>query len=526
MEFYKYLIIYIAVFVGSVLLFLGIKNIKLKSSKKSLFMATLLSVLFFSSCSDAQVTNNDNSVFIEQSDKIIKLNELADWQKIKVMWQELNNVPPENFSSYTEPLNPKNVSYQFKFDNNEIKKQQLDSLISINLQNIKNSNILTDDELWAVEIIFKKRIEFLYTVNFMIFSHFLPPKINTNLEASLEKLEFKIDTLINMQNNAVIDEVEFKEAINVISAELKNILTVSVILSDYNDYIFEGNYDDENTVENNLMYFENHFKTTIDKHGSSSKYQQIYDDINSDLNKITDAIEGIDEVVADLLGNQNTRIIVIEKTQAYSDFKEFWHQIDTIYREDYSIQKFDFEVFERIEDMKIKLDEYIVNLYDTKLLTVKEVEVIEELTLIRLNAIGGPNLYTRMYIQDAYYPTSIFEFEKKIDVLLNLKEDGLIDEVEYKNALQDVFNLSNKSIMLYMIFKQPIFGSYTENQFDNDITAFDYIDDLTEVFQNIIDNDETLTQSYTDFYNSISEQLLEVNTAMPFVHQFIKSLEN
>lgn len=313
-----------AFIVGSILLFFGVKdlNIKIKNNG-SFFIATLLAVLFFSSCANSQVSNSNTPLFVEQSDRIIKLNESTAWQEFKALWQQLDNVSPDANVSNSKDLFINDLTYVYSIDYDQVSRDSLTLLFEKQLKELKKINLLSDDELFALEILVEKRIDFLFLVNPSVFSHFMPPKINLNLEYSLENFELKIDTLIDMFNLSVIDEVELKKAMNLISAEVKNILTVSIILSKYQDYIYEGSYTDSNSVENNKMYFENHFKTLLDSNNASKDYQKSYNDITSNLNRIDASVEGVDEILVDLLFNKNSRFDAFVNTDAYVKFKEF-----------------------------------------------------------------------------------------------------------------------------------------------------------------------------------------------------------
>jgi len=117
-------------------------------------------MLLFSSCAESQIPKNDDTILLNQSDKIIKLNNSSDWQEIKALWQELNNVPPTSFSSNNSPLDKNAVSYQFSSNINISTSDSLNNILDEQIQKIELLNLLTEDELFAVNCCFKN--EFLF----------------------------------------------------------------------------------------------------------------------------------------------------------------------------------------------------------------------------------------------------------------------------------------------------------------------------------------------------------------------------
>ncbi|MBN2662987.1 MAG: hypothetical protein JXR68_05005 [Bacteroidales bacterium] len=527
MEFYKNLVIVLALIVGFVLLFFGVKDLNIrKKNNGSFFIATLLAVLFFSSCANSQVSNSNIPLFVEQSDRIIKLNKLNTWQQFKALWQQLDNVAPDANVSYSKNTFINDLTYVYSFNSDPVSRDSLTLLFEKQIKELKKTNLLSDDELFALETLVKKRIDFLFLVNFSVFSHFMPPKINLNLEYSLENFELKIDTLVDMFNHSVIDEVELYKAMETITAEVKNILTVSTILSKYQYFIFEGSYADSNSVENNLMYFENHFKILLDSNDASVDYQKKYDDITSNLSRMDSAINGVDEILVDLLFNKNSRFDVFVNTDAYIQFKQFWYNIDTIQKNNYSGSDFNYNKYDHIGNMIAKLDNYILQISETKLFSTVELDLIKQLTLMRLNALQGPNLYTRMYIPVSYFPSTIFEFENKIDNLLLLKSSNDIDESMFQQSLSQLFSVSNNSIILYFINSTALYKIPDDDFQDVDYNLNNYNQIISNHYQNLISSNPDLTDELTIEHNKLISKLLEVTTALPTLNQFIKIMED
>ncbi|MBN2892873.1 MAG: hypothetical protein JXL97_13480 [Bacteroidales bacterium] len=530
MDIYKNIIIISAVLIGSVLLFLGIKDLKLNKVKKGgLFWATLLSVLFFSSCANSQTNISDNEIPIEQSKRVLKLNETSEWQQFKAFWQSLDNEAP-NFEVFVDNGKISSFeSYNYGFFSDEDKFNNATTELEENIKNLKNTKLIGDKELEILNFICQERIKNLFVFNSQLISHFAPPKIVLNHSASLENLELKIDTLLGLSANNLITAEELDNSLKNINTEIQNILVTSTILSNYNTYIYEGNAFDENTVENNKLYFENHFKKLIEKEGENGESKKTYDEINAELETVEQSFINIEELINDLIENKNSRVVAFEKTDAYTDFKTFWTKIDKIEQNNDLENNYSYENYEKIDSIKRQLIFKIKLIEKTKLFSPLEIEILSLLTKTRLESIQGPNLYTRAIMPLTYTPRAVFEMESKINVLLEMKSKNQIDENEYNSALTEIFTLSDNVIILsiinsnfffYPISEEPIKYSESPIEFYKETLKNHYLKLITENEDN-----KELTDDLTIKFKSSMEKLNEIQTALPTIHKLIESFE-
>jgi hypothetical protein len=521
---YKHLIVFVAIAIGTLLLFFGIRNINLKNKQSNIFWLTLLSVLVFNSCANSQNIKNENSnnMIIEQSDRVIKLNNSLDWQYFKTFWQELDNQVPNAFSTEKNGKMEKFYSYSSNFSDTDedLYKANIQEL-NLHIKNLKTTKLLTDNELMVLEIICKERIEFLFTFNSMSISHIMPSKINTNQNQSIDLIENKIDTLNLLLYQSIITKVEYDKTLENLNKEIENFLYITVILQNYKPYIYEGNYQDKNTLENNKAYFEDFFAKQNDK--------TEYNKIKEKLSLVESTFESIDELFNDLIINKESRILELQKTTAYNDLKKLWIEIDKIEPLDNEYSTSSYEDYNKRGDLRDKIPPLIENLEKTNLLTKSELNLLNMLIDNRIKALQGKNIYTRAYIIESYSPAMIFELEKKIDVLMKLKTDNNIDKKEYEKALSEVFNLSDEVIILSIINNNFMYDKIKEKDKNATGDLIDiYINILDEHFINLTKNNKNSKEFLTSIaenYKTSIEKLQEIKSVLPTIHKLIESFE-
>lgn len=175
--------------------------------------------------------------------------------------------------------------------------------------------------------------------------------------------------------------------------------------------------------------------------------------------------------------------------------------------------------------MIANLDNYILQISHTKLFSTVEINLIKQLTLMRLNALWFPNLYSRMYIPISYFPKNIFEFENKIDKLLLLKSSNVIDEAMFQQSLVQLFTISNNSIILYFINSTTSYKMPDDNLQDIDYNLNNYIQIISNHYQSLLSSNPDLIDELTLEHNKLISKLLEITTALPTLNQFIKIME-
>ncbi len=531
MEFYKHLIIFLASIIGFLLAFLGVKELKLKKSLKgNLFIITILSVLVFNSCVNGQNLNTDKSFTIEQSDRLKQLNNSVEWQEFKAFWQELDNIAPTAFFNYDNDEIINNFSYNYPNDTNNVSKaNKLTEELENHIKDLKKINLISEEELFSLQLICKERINYLFNKKPLLLLHIRPPKINNNLYNSLNNIELKIDTLINYSNEKIISEEEYLLALDNINKEIQNVLIISSILSNYGEYMFVGSYLDTNSAKVNKQYFEEYFSNLITKQGQNSEAKKIYENINDQLAVVEDSFTKFDELINDLIVNKTSRILEFKKTNAYKSFKKYWYRIDTISPQNGKYDVYNLKKFSRIGDVKDELKIKISQIKKTDLFSSTEIDLLERLTLDRLNKLQGPNMYTRALMPITYTPEAVFELEHKIDALLKLKNNQKIDEQEYEKSLTEIFNISNKILMISLINSNFFFNKIPEDNFDKTQTNVNaYIEILQKHLDKVVaenkENKNLVNQLKKNYRNTVN-RLLEINSAFITIHKLIESFE-
>jgi len=235
----KYFVFFIAFLVALIFIFFRIRNFNLKNNKKSnLFLFYLSLILSLNNCAKSQNNNiieNNFNISNMQNDKINKLKITDEWKNFKYFWQTLDTMNQVVTFNYT-----KNDSSDIYFKELEIHKKSLEKI-----------NILSKDEIDFLTIIVGERIDYLFNNNFsMLVSHIAPPKILTDKTASISDFESKIDILIELQKNELIDKVEFNKSLENIYYDVYNFMIMNTITI----YFPERYYVpySESTPENNL----------------------------------------------------------------------------------------------------------------------------------------------------------------------------------------------------------------------------------------------------------------------------------
>ncbi len=307
----KYIIVFIAISIALVLIFFGVKKLNIKTNKtQNIFILTILSVLTLNSCTNNTTNEQTNSQIVinsktmrKQSDRINKLNKTTEWTDFKTFWQKLDNIKPEILETNIDGKTSKIACYNYGFDKDRKKYQQLIDDLQIHIQKLSQIKLITENELKALEVICNERIKHLFLFNSLLISHMIPPQINTNIDNSLEKLELKIDTLIQLKNDKILNEDEYNKSLEKINNEVNNVITISTILSNYQGKIYEGGFFDDNTQENNKQYFEQHFKKRIDTEGENGKNAITYSEITAKLDDIENSFLTLDELINDLVSH-------------------------------------------------------------------------------------------------------------------------------------------------------------------------------------------------------------------------------
>jgi len=519
---YKNIIIFVAIIIGSILLFFGITELNIKNGRKGgLFLLTLLLVMTFSNCVNSQTFTPNKTSIIQQSDRIIELNKSLEWQYFKAFWQSLDNVIPNT----TVNINNKSIelfqSYNFNFNNDEDNFNKNIDELKKHLKILKQANIFSDTELLALETICRERITFLFTFNPMLVSHMISSQISINFNNSLESLENKIDILVQLEENDIISLDEYQKSLEIINNQIQNILIISTIATNYNIEFYEGNQIDKNTLEINKQYFENHFAKLIKNEGKAGNSQKKYLEITEKIKEIEQSFDSFDDIINDLLANKNSRIIVFEKTDAFKEFKQLWFKIDTLNQNESSNNT--NKRYQENQNLYNELGEIIKKIRNTNLFSDVETRLLYSLTNKRIEFLIGLNPYVRSVRPTTFSLNSALMLEDKIDVLSNLKSQNLIDQKEYDKALLEVFNFSDQLLISSFFYTYNFFAFDFPKKSDDAIESF--LKTLEHNYLELISENPDRKETLTINYKKSLDYVNQIKTAMPTIHKLIERLE-
>jgi hypothetical protein len=185
------------------------------------------------------------------------------------------------------------------------------------------------------------------------------------------------------------------------------------------------------------------------------------------------------------------RIIDLNKTTEWKEFKTFWKSIDRLepgtgfnfgsampylYTKDMIYDKL-YHIEDSLKKQIQVLNPGLQNLANKDLLDTLEVRLLREICLARVDYLcnGKASLMTRMVPSPSIIETenSIEMLEHRADLLLDLKKKGKIDTTEFNSALKNiqyeierfsVFNLFEKRFYTY----SNDFMGYNDHLVNND----------------------------------------------------------
>jgi hypothetical protein len=324
---YKYILIAIAFLIAFLLYFFGIR--KLSSAhlkKKSFFITSLLIALALIGCNVNSSSVNDSNT--DQMNKLIgkvdskrikELNKTKEWKEFKIFWKNLDNVEPSkgaginSFQSYSYA---ENEDYNQKYKMVDSLRKRNEELKN-NLNNLVKSNLLDPLEPIYLFNICNSRIQYIYYGNTSMMTRMMPSQGLIEKEKSLVMLEFKIDTLLNLEKKGKIDTSELKLAMDNILKEVRTVSILEILdqqkmLYYYPGYLDknENNSNDTNTiVDKTILDFNKSYKEFMKKYNASKadksqkELYERYDTIKRELDKYIAIYPQFCELIKDLIVN-------------------------------------------------------------------------------------------------------------------------------------------------------------------------------------------------------------------------------
>lgn len=305
------LVIMLSTAIAYILFIFGIRQIKLnKVNRYNLFLSTLFLMLGFLSLSKLNYAQENNSSVSEQpkktqqlqsSQRIAILNNAQEWKNFKVFWKMLDQIKPE-----------KTPQGQYEWF-----EKELQNVIS-GLKRLEKEKI-SPLEINLLEQICIDRIGCILYGRLLPFSRAVPPHIVYTEESLLRDLEMKIDKLIELKKESIINKKEFQQALLNIQEDIKAFCTLDTIRKQYHRQLLVpelGATDPTlpiyplDFIEAYISEFEKDYAEYLvkKKEGETSKEEEIYyKDIDQKyletkqaLEELKTALPGLNELVADL----------------------------------------------------------------------------------------------------------------------------------------------------------------------------------------------------------------------------------
>ncbi|MFH0867425.1 MAG: hypothetical protein V1904_14630 [Bacteroidota bacterium] len=289
----KYLILFLAVISAVVLYHTGFKNLKLK--KKNFFYTSLLIALTFLGCNFAETNardpkrdeeQNKNEYGKDDPEFIKELNETTEWKEFKLFWKTIDQieaaqgVTPDSYNGYITKSGD-NYSSTYKIADSLTKRTKLYESF---LKKLSSDKLLDTLESRLLINMCYERIDYIcYGFKSMMMRMVVHPGI-TQKEHTMAKIEFRIDTIINLELQGKIESSEMNRALANTHLEIKNFGVLDII-GKYNLYRYlteeesadfrnKTNPDSISIAGTHIFGFEKSYREFMDKYNASKADEQ------------------------------------------------------------------------------------------------------------------------------------------------------------------------------------------------------------------------------------------------------------
>jgi hypothetical protein len=288
---YKFILIATAGLLAVLIYYLGLRKYTLSRFKKKNFFTTslLIALALIGFDSTGPVENNANNVqpdkmiHTNDSTRIKALNNTPEWKEFKSFWKDLDNIQPGEKASHDAFMQ----SYVFReFEdyqkNHELGNslRQKNEQLKIQLTRLVKPGLLDSMEPTFLFELCNQRIQYIYYGNTSMMSRMMPSPGTLEREKSIAMLEFKIDTLLNLEKKGSIDSLELKQALDNIITEVKTAGILGIIANHRMlAYFPDRFYINPDTTNNSITVID---RTVLDFQNSYDGFMKNYDDSNAD----------------------------------------------------------------------------------------------------------------------------------------------------------------------------------------------------------------------------------------------------
>ncbi len=323
---YKYIILALAILIACLIFISGIRKLSvIPLKKKSYFVTSLLLVLALFGCNfnisggnDLNKDPMDNIINKGDSKRIKELNKTQEWKEFKAFWKDLDNVKPGKDARIDgfmyayregEDYEKKNKLVEKLRKKNKDLKDSLDILVKKGLLHPLEPTFLYE--------ICNSRIQYIYYGKTSMMTRMMPSPGVIEKETTMAMLEFKIDTLLNMEKKGKIDTAELKLAMDNILQEIKKANILNIF--DYHKMLFylpspflneqSEKHDTIAVVDRTILDFNNSYKEFMKKYNASKadksqkEMYERYEAIKKELDTYSEIYPQFSELIKDLVGN-------------------------------------------------------------------------------------------------------------------------------------------------------------------------------------------------------------------------------
>ena len=325
---YKFILIATAGLLAVFIYYLGLRKYTLSRFKKKNFFTTSLLIAlaligYNFKCPDENDVNTvqtDKMIHTKDSPRIKALNNTPEWKEFKSYWKDLDNIQPGENSSpdafYQTYGYREGDDYQKKYEMAEALRQQNEQL-KTQLNRLVKPGLLDSLEPTFLFELCNQRIQYIYYGNTSMMTRMMPSPGILEKERSVAMLEYKIDTLLNLEKKGSIDSLELKQALDNIITEVKTAGILGIIdhhrMLAYFPDRFYNNPDTtgetitviDRTVLDFQKSYDGFMKTYNASNADNSQKQryEAYVAIKTELDAYAKLYPGFCELIADLIVN-------------------------------------------------------------------------------------------------------------------------------------------------------------------------------------------------------------------------------
>jgi len=239
-------IIFLAMLAASVLLFLGIRELRTSRGRHGLFLTTLLAALGLAGCGGtprATETAHDRATTEptlvpmpaddpSKSPEMVELAKTKQWADFKALWKKLDHVRPTKEGD--EAFMGEYVG-SLTYEVAQEMREELDQLIDA-LRSPSMKKHIGDMEIDLLQTITHKRINYLeYGLQSMM-TRMVQPPMMMDKEDSIRDLEKHIDVLVELREAGKISGLEFEEALAIVEDDVKAWAVLDTLSESYMGY--------------------------------------------------------------------------------------------------------------------------------------------------------------------------------------------------------------------------------------------------------------------------------------------------